>query len=578
MDKARQQILQKWLQTIQPKKAQQLLKLSVFLGVINASLMITQMALIAFFLKHLMLLNSPFEKFQTELVVLLLSFILRGVVIFIRDKVGFAAGSIIKQSIREQLLDKLSKIGAVAISSKAVGSWVVLLLEQVENLHNFYARYLPQKKLSAYVPLLILLVVFPLNWAAGLVLLISLPLLPLFMVLVGKKSAVASQQNIEVLSRLSGAFLDKIKGLETIKLFGQARRQTIEIAKNSEEFRQSTMDVLKIAFLSSAVLEFFTAISIAVLAVYFGFVYLGELHFGGYGAGVSLFVGFFCLMLAPEFYQPLRELGAYYHDQSAALASADSLEKFLNQEIVMLDKDLQNNCDFNDFTIQATDCVILSPFGQEITKNLNFTIKKGDKIALVGKSGSGKTSIVNLLLGFAPYKGSITINGIELRDLNLQKWREQLVWVGQNPKLLNATILDNLRLAKTEATKEEVWQVLEMSNAKEFVENLGLDYKIADGNLGISGGQAQRLAIARALLSEYQFMLLDEPTASLDKISQAIIINNLQKITQHKTVLMVTHILNELSEFKHIWMFDKGQLHCNASLDDVLKNQSINED
>lgn len=578
MDKARQQILQKWLQTIQPKKAQQLLKLSVFLGVINASLMITQMALIAFFLKHLMLLNSPFEKFQTELVVLLLSFILRGVVIFIRDKVGFAAGSIIKQSIREQLLDKLSKIGAVAISSKAVGSWVVLLLEQVENLHNFYARYLPQKKLSAYVPLLILLVVFPLNWAAGLVLLISLPLLPLFMVLVGKKSAVASQQNIEVLSRLSGAFLDKIKGLETIKLFGQARRQTIEIAKNSEEFRQSTMDVLKIAFLSSAVLEFFTAISIAVLAVYFGFVYLGELHFGGYGAGVSLFVGFFCLMLAPEFYQPLRELGAYYHDQSAALASADSLEKFLNQEIVTLDKDLQNNCDFNDFTIQATDCVILSPFGQEITKNLNFTIKKGDKIALVGKSGSGKTSIVNLLLGFAPYKGSITINGIELRDLNLQKWREQLVWVGQNPKLLNATILDNLRLAKTEATKEEVWQVLEMSNAKEFVENLGLDYKIADGNLGISGGQAQRLAIARALLSEYQFMLLDEPTASLDKISQAIIINNLQKITQHKTVLMVTHILNELSEFKHIWMFDKGQLHCNASLDDVLKNQSINED
>lgn len=578
MDKARQQILQKWLQTIQPKKAQQLLKLSVFLGVINASLMITQMALIAFFLKHLMLLNSPFEKFQTELVVLLLSFILRGVVIFIRDKVGFAAGSIIKQSIREQLLDKLSKIGAVAISSKAVGSWVVLLLEQVENLHNFYARYLPQKKLSAYVPLLILLVVFPLNWAAGLVLLISLPLLPLFMVLVGKKSAVASQQNIEVLSRLSGAFLDKIKGLETIKLFGQARRQTIEIAKNSEEFRQSTMDVLKIAFLSSAVLEFFTAISIAVLAVYFGFVYLGELHFGGYGAGVSLFVGFFCLMLAPEFYQPLRELGAYYHDQSAALASADSLEKFLNQEIVMLDKDLQNNCDFNDFTIQATDCVILSPFGQEITKNLNFTIKKGDKIALVGKSGSGKTSIVNLLLGFAPYKGSITINGIELRDLNLQKWREQLVWVGQNPKLLNATILDNLRLAKTEATKEEVWQVLEMSNAKEFVENLGLDYKIADGNLGISGGQAQRLAIARALLSEYQFMLLDEPTASLDKVSQAIIINNLQKITQHKTLLMITHILNELNEFKHIWMFDKGQLNCNASLDDVLKNQSINED
>lgn len=558
MKKERQKLLQKWLRE-QQKTVKKYLLLNVFFGAISALFMMGQMALIALMLHKIIIEHQTASQFIAEIGLLFGSFTARAVLIWLREQMGFKAGKTLRLHLRQQIIQKLLAVGPMSLQQKPTGSWANLMLEQVENLHNFYARYLPQQFLSLIVPILILCVVFPINWVAGLILFSTLPLLPIFMALAGIKAVEANQRNIGVLSRMSGQFLDKLRGLETIRLFGQAEKQTEQIYQSTEEFRLSTMDVLKMAFLSSAVLEFFTAISIAVMAVYFGFTFLGELDFGGYGVAVGLFTGFFCLMLAPEFYQPLRELGVFYHDKAAAIAAADNIEAFLNEEVLshqVSQKDFQNQ----PLVIQAKDCVVLSVQGKCLTQPLNFEICEKQHIALVGQSGAGKSSLMNMLLGFLPYEGSVTINGVELRELNLSQWRAKLAWVGQNPQLIRGSLKENILLGNREVSEQSLGQALSRSKADEFVYRLGLEHQVQDSNAGISGGQAQRIAIARALLRDYELLMLDEPTASLDLQSEQQVLEALQHLSQQHTTLMITHRVEDLANCDEIWVMKKGEI------------------
>ncbi|WGE53844.1 heme ABC transporter permease/ATP-binding protein CydD [Actinobacillus equuli] len=559
MEKQRQKQLQKWLRG-QQKIIKKWMYLNVLLGSLSAVLMIGQMALLATMLHKMIIEHQSPQTFLFELGLLFACFSGRALLIWLRERTGFKAGQALRLHLREQIMAKLTEIGPMSMQQKPAGSWATLMLEQVENLHNFYARYLPQQFLSLLVPMIILCFVFPINWAAGAILFATLPLLPVFMALAGIKAVEANQRNIGVLSRISGQFLDKLRGLETIRLFGQAEKQTEQIYQSTEEFRLSTMDVLKMAFLSSAVLEFFTAISIAVMAVYFGFIYLGELDFGYYGTGVSLFIGFFCLMLAPEFYQPLRELGVFYHDKAAAIGAADGIEAFLNQQVTQVQTDLQKDLPNRPLAIIAKDCVILSPQGKVLTKPLNFTLAARQHIALVGQSGAGKTSLMNMLLGFLPYQGSVTVNGVELRELNLAQYRQKLAWVGQNPQLIKGSLKENILLGNPNATEAQLEQALALSKADEFVYRLGLDSQVQDANAGISGGQAQRIAIARALLRDYELLLLDEPTASLDMQSEQQVLNALQHLSQTQTTLMITHRIEDLKQCDEIWVMKQGEI------------------
>ena len=558
MKKERQKLLQKWLRE-QQKTVKKYLLLNVLFGAISALFMMGQMALIALMLHKIIIEHQTASQFLAEIGLLFGCFTARAVLIWLRERMGFKAGQTLRLHLRQQIIQKLLAVGPMSLQQKPTGSWANLMLEQVENLHNFYARYLPQQFLSLIVPILILCIVFPINWAAGLILFATLPLLPIFMALAGIKAVEANQRNIGVLSRMSGQFLDKLRGLETIRLFGQAKKQTEQIYQSTEEFRLSTMYVLKMAFLSSAVLEFFTAISIAVMAVYFGFTFLGELDFGGYGVAVGLFTGFFCLMLAPEFYQPLRELGVFYHDKAAAIAAADNIETFLNEEVLShqaSQKDFQNQ----PLVIQAKDCVVLSVQGKCLTQPLNFEICEKQHIALVGQSGAGKSSLMNMLLGFLPYEGSVTINGVELRELNLSQWRAKLAWVGQNPQLIRGSLKENILLGNREVSEQALEQALSRSKADEFVYRLGLEHQVQDSNAGISGGQAQRIAIARALLRDYELLLLDEPTASLDLQSEQQVLQALQHLSQQHTALMITHRVEDLANCDEIWVMKKGKI------------------
>lgn len=559
MDKKKQRSLNIWLKQ-QSKLAKRWLMLAVGLGVLSSVFLLAQAALLASILHQLIIEHVDKHELIPYFVGLAVTIAIRAGCSWARELAGFRAGQQIRIYIRQLIFDKLRALGPAYIKGKPAGAWATLTLEQVENMHDFFARYLPQMSLSVLIPFVILIVVFPVNWAAGLIFLITAPLVPLFMALVGIKAADAGRKNFKALQRLSGHFYDRLQSMTTIRLFDRTSAETEQMKGASEVFRKRTMDVLRIAFLSSAVLEFFTSISIAITAVYFGFSFIGELNFGGYGASVTLFAGIFVLVLAPEFYQPLRDLGTFYHAKQQAVGAAESIVEFLNIDVSQVQSGSQTLPEMQGVEIVARDLEVFSPEGKRLVGPLTFTLNIQQTTALVGPSGAGKTSLINAILGFMPYRGSLSINGIELSELDHAHWRKQISWVGQNPLLVHGTIRDNVTLGKSNIADAQVQAVLDSSFAAEFVSKHGLDYPISDRSGGLSVGQAQRLALARAMLQNGQFWLLDEPTASLDARSEQLVMQGLNQQITHKTALLVTHQLLPLKSVNQILVMQDGQL------------------
>ncbi|ELO1779504.1 cysteine/glutathione ABC transporter permease/ATP-binding protein CydD [Vibrio fluvialis] len=559
MDKKKQRSLNIWLKQ-QSKLAKRWLMLAVGLGVLSSVFLLAQAALLASILHQLIIEHVDKHELIPYFVGLAVTIAIRAGCSWARELAGFRAGQQIRIYIRQLIFDKLRALGPAYIKGKPAGAWATLTLEQVENMHDFFARYLPQMSLSVLIPFVILIVVFPVNWAAGLIFLITAPLVPLFMALVGIKAADAGRKNFKALQRLSGHFYDRLQSMTTIRLFDRTSAETEQMKGASEVFRKRTMDVLRIAFLSSAVLEFFTSISIAITAVYFGFSFIGELNFGGYGASVTLFAGIFVLVLAPEFYQPLRDLGTFYHAKQQAVGAAESIVEFLNIDVSQVQSGSQTLPEMQGVEIVARDLEVFSPEGKRLVGPLTFTLNSQQTTALVGPSGAGKTSLINAILGFMPYRGSLSINGIELSELDHAHWRKQISWVGQNPLLVHGTIRDNVTLGKSNIADAQVQTVLDSSFAAEFVSKHGLDYPISDRSGGLSVGQAQRLALARAMLQNGQFWLLDEPTASLDARSEQLVMQGLNQQITHKTALLVTHQLLPLKSVNQILVMQDGQL------------------
>lgn len=574
MDKTKQKELNRWLKE-QSKLAKRWLVFSISLGIVSTLFLLVQAALLASILHQLIVENTDKYQLIPYFIGLALTVAGRAGCTWGREIAGFRAGEQIRVYIRTLILDKLRALGPAYIKGKPAGTWATLLLEQVEDMQDFFARYLPQMSLSVFIPLIILAVVFPTNWAAGIIFLITAPLVPLFMALVGMKAAEANRKNFKALQRLSGHFYDRLQSMTTIRLFDRTKVEEVTLHGASEVFRTRTMDVLKVAFLSSAVLEFFTSISIAITAVYFGFSYIGELNFGYYGTGVTLFAGLFILVLAPEFYQPLRDLGTFYHAKAQAVGAAESIVNFLNADASLQTTGSQELPNIENIEIEASELVVSSLEGKPLIGPLSFSIPAKTITALVGPSGAGKTTLINAILGFLPYQGSLKINGIEIRDCQLEQWREQISWVGQNPLLLHGTIRENVTLGNNDVTQTQLDTVLEESFASEFVTEHGLDYPISDRSGGLSVGQAQRLALARAMLQKGHFWLLDEPTASLDARSEKLVMQGIENRIDGKTTLIVTHQLSQLQNVEQIIVLQAGQIVESGSYDQLKQNGGV---
>lgn len=559
MDKGTQKHLYGWLRK-QSSHGRRWIGLSIGLGLGQGMLMVAQAWLLATLLHGFIIAGSTPEQSIPLFISLLLVTAAKALLAYGREVASFKAGSAVRLAIRELVLTRLARLGPAYIQRRPAGSWASLLLEQIEEMQDFFSRYLPQMAVAVFIPLVILVAVFPVNWAAGIILLGTAPLIPLFMILVGVGAADANRRNFLSLARLSGHFLDRLKGLRTLQLFMRTQAEGEAIRDASEDFRERTMEVLRLAFLSTAVLEFFAALAVALVAVYFGFSYIDHLNFGSYGVKVTLFTGLFVLFLAPEFYAPLRELGAHYHAKAQAIGAAEQLLEFLEAEV---SEPASGTAPFHTrgpIRVEASALEVLSAEGKVLVGPIDFQLEPGSRTALVGISGAGKSSLVNALLGFTPYRGSLRVNGQELAELDMGQWRSQLGWLSQSPQLFHASLRDNLLLAKPTASDAELEAVLKRAQAWEFVQEKGFDYRVGEQAGGLSVGQAQRIALARTLLKTTQMMVLDEPTASLDRHSERAIMSTLEQATTGQTLLMITHRLDQLSQMDNILVLERGQL------------------
>ncbi|UJJ30274.1 thiol reductant ABC exporter subunit CydD [Halopseudomonas maritima] len=510
---------------------------AVLAGVLQTLAIMAQMGLIAWLVHHLLIEQAPFASLFWPASALGLAVLLRAVAQAAQERCGQHASARVRQRAREQLTATWAALGPVRLAGRSSAALSNQWVEQVEALDGYYARYLPQQWLALLSPLLILLLVFWLDWLAALFLLLSAPLIPLFMALVGMSAERVSQQHVLEAGRLAGHFLDRVRNLTSLQLFGQVGAATRSVQEAAERYRAVTMRTLRIAFLSSAVLEFFASVAIAVVAMYIGFGLLGYIDYGPAGQ-LTLFSGLLILLLAPEFFQPLRSLAQAYHDRAAALAAADSMAE--------LQAEAAQGAPVSGRAIVAgeRDSITLHrvqlsyPQRGTVLLDASLRIAHGQVVALTGPSGAGKSSLLHCMAGFIkPHSGSISVFGQAPGQL-------PLAWLGQRPFLVQGSWADNLRLTAPQATAADMLRALDAVGLSELLSRQpnGLETLLGEGGRGLSGGQAQRLALARVWLADTPLVLLDEPTASLDERSEAEVVLALRALADSgKTLVIATH-------------------------------------
>ncbi|WP_207956899.1 thiol reductant ABC exporter subunit CydD [Rubrobacter tropicus] len=459
-----------------------------------------------------------------------------------------------KSELRGRLVGHVLGLGPAYAKGERTGELATTATEGVEKLDAYFARYLPQVSLSVLVPVLILVCVFPLDRSSAVLLLLTAPVIPVMMILVGSYAEDHMKRQWTALSRLGAGFLDAVQGLPTLKMFGRSAAEAEKVAAASEGFRVRTMKVLRYAFLSGLVLEFMTAMAIALVAVTLGVrVVSGSMPFEE---------AFLVLLLAPEFYKPLRELGVHRHAGMEGKAAADRIFEVLNTP-APVDGGTQEMAPGGPDVGFSGVGYSYPGGGRPALSDLTLTLEAGTITALVGKSGAGKSTLVNLLLRFVePQQGEILANGVPIADLPVEKWRENLALVPQRPHLFYGSVLENIRLARPDATREEVGRAAEMAGADAFIRNLPQGYETPVGERGarLSGGEAQRVAIARAFLKDAPILVMDEPTSSLDPESEREIRAALGRLARGRTVLVVAHRLNTARGADRIAVLDEGRL------------------
>ncbi|WP_369247738.1 thiol reductant ABC exporter subunit CydD [Streptomyces sp. R41] len=504
----------------------------VGLGVAGAALVIAQAMLIAEVVVGAFQHGLSAGELRTPLVLLAMVAIGRAVISWLTELAAHRASAAVKSELRGRLLERAALLGPGWLSGQRTGSLVSLATRGVDALDDYFSRYLPQLGLAVVVPVAVLARVVTEDWVSAAIIVGTLPLIPLFMILIGWATRTQMDRQWRLLSRLSGHFLDVVAGLPTLKVFGRAKAQAESIRKITGEYRQATMRTLRIAFLSSFALELLATISVALVAVTIGMRLVhGEM---------DLYVGLVILVLAPEAYLPLRQVGAQYHAAAEGLAAAEEIFSVLEAPVPTSGS---LHAPTGKIGFEGVSVRYPGRSGAAVS-DVSFAVEPGETVALVGPSGVGKSTLLNVLLGFVkPAAGRVRVGGVDLAEADLAEWRSQVAWVPQRPHLYAGSIAENVRLARPDADDAALRRALVDAGAAGFVDALpdGVDTVLGEDGAGLSAGQRQRLALARAFLADRPVMLLDEPTASLDGATEAEVVEAVRRLAVGRTVLLVVH-------------------------------------
>jgi ATP-binding cassette subfamily C protein CydD len=536
------------------RPARPFLLLTVSLGELSGIVLMAQTALLVSIGNGAILEGRGIGDLAPCFAGLLGSIALRFFLVWAGKKAAFECASLVKNRLRTELLEGLRRLGPIALARMRGGEIAQTVVDSVEALDGYYSGYLPQRAIATLLPFTILAAVFPLDWISGLALVLTAVFLPLSMVLIGEEAHERNQRLWASLARMSGRFLDSLQGLATVKMFGAARREALEIERSSEDYRHATMSVLRIAFLSSFMLELITALSIAIVAVLTGLRLLQ--------GRMSFIPGYFILLIAPEYFLVLRSLGTQYHARMGAMSAAGQIRS-------LLDEMARSRAEWTQGDAPATRTeaplpvvpvreaphrgqepavefreVSFSYPGRAVFGSLSFSVSVGERIALIGPSGCGKSTVFSLLLAFAaPRAGSIWLGGRDILSMNPEELYEGIAWLPQSPSLFHGSIAYNIALGRQGSSKRDLEMAARRAHVLDFAESLpeGLETRIGEGGRALSSGQAQRIALARLFLRSPRLLLLDEPTAHLDAESEGLVNASIASLAEGRTLILATH-------------------------------------
>ena len=538
------------------------LTLTILTGFTAGLLAIAQAFLISSTVNGVFLEKQTLAQISIWMRLLFLVILGRGFLAWANELSANAVAIKIKSDLRERLFAHILALGPAYARTERTGELTTAAVEGIEALDAYFSQYLPQLVISSLVPITILLLVFPLDPLSGFILLITAPLIPFFMYMIGRSAEAVTKRQYETMSRLAAHFLDSLQGLTTLKLFGQSKAQVQNISKVSNQFRDTTLKVLQVTFLSAFALELLATLSTAIIAVEVGLRLLyGQMEFRE---------ALFLLILAPEFYLPLRMLGQRFHAGLAGTTAAQRIFEILETPLDYGEQGAEDSSTTHPVIIRNTKFSTLSLSNLSYTypgetaaalTNVSLEIHAGQHIALVGSSGAGKTTLANILLRFIkPTNGKITVNHEPITNIPLDDWHHVISWVSQNPYLFHDTLATNIRLGNPDASIEDVASAARAAHLEEFIETLPQKYDtiIGEGGARLSSGQAQRLALARAFLINTPILLLDEPTSSLDPETESYIEEFTHTVIKGRTVITIAHRLNTVYNADQIIVLEKG--------------------
>lgn len=512
------------------------------------------------------LLEKTFHTVLPAIGFLLGAIVVRMVLIHLIGKISLKLGFKAKREIRNQLLNHFSTRSITPSNESQSGKQIGLMLDTVDEIGPYFSEYIPKLIQAVTIPLLLLIVIFTQNYPTGLIILFTAPFIPIFMAIIGQKTKDRSDEQLEQMNAFSAKFLDTLQGLKTLKLYGRAKQEEATIEKNTIGFRDATMKVLTVAFTSAFMMELISMLSMGLIAleVSFRLIIFDSITFQ---------TAFLMLLLAPEFYVFLKDLSSAFHSGRESLTASKKINEELgahanqvkwgNEPIGTVPPTIQ----LNEVSFRFQE----SPF--ELGP-LSLTIEPYEKIALIGASGSGKTTLFHMIAGLMePENGEILINEKERTQIAQQDWFSQLGYLSQDPYIFSGTIKENIALGQDVQPDDEViWEVLRQVNLDALVARLpqGIHTPIGEAGRGLSGGEKQRLALARVLLKKPSILLFDEPTSGLDVKTEEMIQKTLKKLTGETTVITIAHRLQTIQNADHVWILDDGKMIASGSHLDLM--------